>query len=226
MDKKALVIALDGPSGTGKSSVCRLVAESLGWHILDSGALYRLVALWSLTDPLLIKDLGALTQRLASHQLDFVIPQTSQESGVVLTVDKIPCAEIRQPHVAEQASVIATHPIVREALLSVQRDFLRTPGLVAEGRDMASVVFPQAQWRIFLDAKPEIRAKRRYNQLHKAGRDVNLAQLTQQIIERDQRDSSRKLAPLLAEKSARILDTSQLSLAQVVAQIVSWVQSH
>jgi cytidylate kinase len=214
------VIAIDGPSGTGKSTVSALLAHRLGWAFLDSGALYRLVALWSLEDASYLTDQDKLTQKLASHGLMF----DYSNGASVLLVDGKPCPEIRMPEVGQMASEIGKNPMIREVLLPIQRSFLQKPGLVTEGRDMATVVFPHATYAIFLDANAEVRAKRRYNQLHHSISDVSVAKLEAEMRRRDHQDRTRTLAPLKPSERAIVIDTSELTLEEVAERIMKLVQ--
>ena len=211
---KPPVIAVDGPSGVGKGTLCRLLAHQLGWHLLDSGALYRLTALAVLRRGISLDDAAGLAAVAASLDVSFRGGDIDREAEVVLEGEEV-SAEIRSEACGNVASKVAAVPEVRAALLQRQRDFRRSPGLVADGRDMGSVVFPDAEVKIFLSASPEIRAARRYKQLKEKGVDANLAQLKRDIAERDQRDSKRRIAPLKPASDAATLDTSGLSITEV-----------
>ena len=215
------VIAIDGPSGTGKSTVSARVAQALQWHYLDSGALYRWVALQSLTTPSLIEDLDALRACLAAVTFSF----KWQGMQACLCVNDQVCEDIRTPSVSEAASVVAKSAVVREALLPVQRQFARSPGLVTEGRDMATIVFPDAAFPIYLDADPHVRAKRRYNQLQAANERVSLDELLVAMQKRDARDESRDIAPLKRSERASVIDTSTMTLEQVVQSVTDIVMA-
>jgi 3-phosphoshikimate 1-carboxyvinyltransferase len=211
----APVVVIDGPSASGKGTVAKLVAQELGYHYLDSGALYRLVALSVLrkrSDP---SDEPAAEE--AARRLD-----ARFEGGeIYLDNDRVTDA-IRAEQVSISASVSAAMPGVRRALIERQRAFRRLPGLVAEGRDMGSVVFPEAELKVFLTATPEARAERRYKQLKDKGIAATLAALLQDLRERDARDATRSVAPLKQSPGARLLDTTSMSAEQAAAQIVGW----
>jgi len=212
------VIAIDGPTASGKGTVASLVAEKLGFHYLDSGALYRLVALASQKQVVDVNngsELGVLAQKL----------QISFKNGVILLNSEDVTEAIRTEAIGLRASAIAVHPEVRRALVSVQHGFRRPPGLVADGRDMASVIFPDAVLKVFLTATAVARAERRYKQLIAKGISAKLANLLQDLQERDARDSSRGAAPLLVAEGAQVLETSELSIDQAVETVIDWYQS-
>lgn len=212
------VIAIDGPTASGKGTVASLVAEKLGFHYLDSGALYRLVALASEKEAIDTQNgqkLGLLAQKLV----------ISFEKGQIILNGEVVTETIRTESIGLRASAIAIHPEVREALVGVQRDFRKAPGLVADGRDMASVIFPDASLKIFLTATAAARAERRYKQLIAKGISAKLDVLLQDLQERDARDSSRGAAPLLIAPGAQVLDTSELSIDQAVKTVLDWYQS-
>jgi len=212
------VIAIDGPTASGKGTVASLVAEKLGFHYLDSGALYRLVALASQKQVVDVNngsELGVLAQKL----------QISFKNGVTLLNSEDVTEAIRTEAIGLRASAIAVHPEVRRALVSVQHGFRRPPGLVADGRDMASVIFPDAVLKVFLTATAVARAERRYKQLIAKGISAKLADLLQDLQERDARDSSRGAAPLLVAEGAQVLETSELSIDQAVETVIDWYQS-
>jgi cytidylate kinase len=218
----APVLAIDGPSGSGKGAVARRVAAALGWNLLDSGALYRLTALaaWhrgedSAPEPV-------LAQIAANLEVRFTVDAFGDEQ-VWLAGDDV-SAEIRTEECGRMASRIAALPAVRKALLGLQRSFRRPPGLVADGRDMGTMVFRDALLKVFLTASPEVRAKRRYKQLKDKGIDVSLPALSQHIEERDKRDSERSVAPLRAAEDARLLDSSNLTIEEVTRTVLLWVQ--
>jgi cytidylate kinase len=218
----APVVAIDGPSGSGKGAVARRVAAALGWHLLDSGALYRLTALaaWRRGDsggPERI-----LAQIAANLDVRFAIDQ-SGEQQVWLAGEDV-TADIRTEECGRLASHVAILPAVREALLGLQRGFRQPPGLVADGRDMGTRIFPDALLKLFLTASPAVRAERRYKQLKDKGIDVSLPALSQHIEERDRRDSERSVAPLRAAEDARLLDSSNLTIDEVTRILLSWVQ--
>jgi cytidylate kinase len=212
------VIAIDGPTASGKGTVASLVAEKLGFHYLDSGALYRLVALASQKQVVDVNngsELGVLAQKL----------QISFKNGFILLNSEDVTEAIRTEAIGLRASAIAVHPEVRRALVSVQHGFRRPPGLVADGRDMASVIFPDAVLKVFLTATAVARAQRRYKQLIAKGISAKLADLLQDLQERDARDSSRGAAPLLVAEGAQVLETSELSIDQAVETVIDWYQS-
>ncbi|MGI9331505.1 MAG: (d)CMP kinase [Gammaproteobacteria bacterium] len=215
----APVIAIDGPGGAGKGTVCRAVALHLGWHLLDSGALYRLVALDAERAGVALDDEAALAER--ARQLDAIFQPDGGEGSVQLAGQDVSQA-IRTEEAGQGASQVAALPAVREALVGRQRAFCRPPGLVADGRDMGSVIFPAAGLKIFLTASVEERALRRYKQLKGKGIDASLAILSEELGERDRRDTARAVAPLTAAPDARRLDTTDLSIDAAVAQVLRW----
>jgi 3-phosphoshikimate 1-carboxyvinyltransferase len=211
----APVIAVDGPSASGKGTVARRVAQALGFHFLDSGALYRLVALAALragVSPVDEEAVAGLARGLDCH---------FEGEAVYLSGEAVTDA-IRTEEVSLAASKVAAHPSVRTALLDRQRAFRRPPGLVADGRDMGSVVFPGAELKVFLTASAEERARRRHKQLMEKGIDATLAPLLQDINQRDARDAKRGVAPLLRRDDARLLDTTTLTAEQAVEEILMW----
>lgn len=209
------VIAIDGPSASGKGTVAQLVAKTLGFHYLDSGALYRLVALKATQLHVDSTDRNQLTT-IATH-LDIVF----QDQEIYLD-GKVATHEIRAEQCGILASQIAAYPQVREALTERQRRFCQPPGLVADGRDMGSTIFPNARLKVFLTASAEIRAQRRHKQLMEKGIDANIALLLQDIKARDERDSNRSIAPLRLEIDAKLLDTSSLTISEAQNTILSW----
>ncbi len=209
------VIAIDGPSASGKGAVAAAVARALGFHYLDSGALYRAVALAALESGTAPDDEASLRRLIAGIPLSF-------RDDTILLDGRDVSAEIRTERVSTASSKVAAVPAVRAALLDLQRAFRRPPGLVAEGRDMASVVFPDAALKVFLTASPEVRAERRHKQLMEKGFSANLLDLLRDLRERDQRDQSRLLAPLQKAAGARELDTSHMSLEEAVRTVVGW----
>jgi cytidylate kinase len=209
------VIAIDGPSASGKGTVAQWVARTLGFHHLDSGALYRLVALAAARERIDAGDeakLAAIAVRL---------PVRFEGEEVFLEGERVTDA-IRTEENSFAASRVAALPAVRRALLDRQRSFRKPPGLVAEGRDMGSVVFPDAPLKVFLTASLEARAERRYKQLKEKGIAATLAALLQDLRERDARDATRRVAPLKQSPGARPLDTTSMSAEQAAAQIVDW----
>ncbi|MCX7896642.1 MAG: bifunctional 3-phosphoshikimate 1-carboxyvinyltransferase/cytidylate kinase [Rhodocyclaceae bacterium] len=217
----APVIALDGPSASGKGTVAARLARALGFHLLDSGALYRLVALAALEAGVSLEDEAGLAALAAALPARF-------DGERVFLAEKEVSVEIRREEIGRAASQIAAYPKVREALLERQRDFRRFPGLVADGRDMGSVVFPDAAVKVFLTASPRARAERRYNQLIEKGIPANmlppLTVLAQELAERDRRDAERQVAPLKRCEDAELLDTTELGIEEAVAAAMAIVQ--
>jgi CMP/dCMP kinase len=207
----APVIAIDGPSASGKGTIAKRVAEALGFNYLESGALYRLVALLALRRGL--KDERALAEE--ADQMDVVF-----SGDEILLEDQDVSLHIRHEAVGKRASEVARMPAVRTALLKRQRMFRQPPGLVADGRDMATVVFPDAALKIFLTASPEVRAERRYKQLIEKGISANLRALSRDLAERDARDANRPVAPLVPAPDSQVLDSSALSIDAVVERIL------
>ena len=209
------VITIDGPSGSGKGTISSMLAQRLGWRFLDSGALYRLVALACQNHAIELENVEAVVT-IAAH-LDVQFDTRSQTTRVVLEGEDV-TDTIRTETVGNAASKVAAIPSVREALLGRQRDFLGEPGLLADGRDMGTVVFPDAELKIFLTASAEERAKRRYNQLKDKGLDVNLADLLNEISERDKRDSERTVSPLVPADDAVLVDSTGTGIEEVFQQ--------
>lgn len=213
------IIAVDGPSGSGKGTVSRLVASQLGWHLLDSGALYRLVALAGVMRGISSGDEPAHAVFAATLDARFETDAAGQER--ILLGGQDVTLELRAESTGNLASVVAAMPTVRGALLDRQRAFAEPPGLVADGRDMGTVVFPAAGLKVFLTASAEERARRRYNQLKEKGLAANLAGLSQEIQERDRRDSARSVAPLRPATDAVIIDSTGMPVGQVVTQVLA-----
>jgi cytidylate kinase len=211
----APVIAIDGPSASGKGTIAKRVAAALGFHYLESGALYRLVALLAFRRG--IEEERAIAQ--AAEQMDVAFLDDE-----ILLEDQDVSAQIRHEQIGNRASDVARMPAVRQALLTRQRAFRQPPGLVADGRDMGTVVFPDANLKVFLTATPEVRARRRYKQLIEKGIAANLAALSRDLAERDARDANRAVAPLIPAPDAQVLDSSALSIEEVVERILKlWV---
>jgi cytidylate kinase len=213
------VITIDGPSGSGKGTVSRLLAERLGWHYLDSGALYRAVGLASSWLGLDLSDADAVARCAAETRVRFKHEAAHEPRVLVNGVDATD--ELRSETAAAAASAIAALPAVREALKQKQRDFLRRPGLVADGRDMGTVIFADAPHKIFLTASAEERARRRYKQLKEKGVPVKLSSLLHDIRARDARDAERVIAPLRPAPDAVLIDSTGLGIEEVVERIVS-----
>lgn len=211
------VVTLDGPSGSGKGTVGQVLAARLGWHFLDSGALYRLVGLaaYEAGVPL---DNGPRLARLA-HDMRVEFRANPGGLAQVFLEGEDVGDRLRTEEAGDRASRVAALPAVRQALLGKQRAFLRLPGLVADGRDMGTTVFPDAVLKVFVTASVEKRAERRYKQLKEKGFDVNLARLLEEIRERDARDAARSASPLRPAADAQVLDTSDLSISEVVDRI-------
>ena len=214
------VIAIDGPSGSGKGTIARQVAASLGWHLLDSGALYRLLALAANRRDISLDDATALAELAAKLDVRF---GTDASGGELVWLDGGPVSsELRTEEAGKGASTVAALQAVRDALLTLQRSFRRSPGLVADGRDMGTHVFPDATLKVFLTASAEERARRRHKQLNDKGIDVSLAALSRDIEDRDRRDTERSVAPLRPAEDARILDSSGKSIDSVVNTVLDW----
>ena len=216
----APVITIDGPSGSGKGTVAGILAKRLGWNLLDSGALYRLLAFAAGNHGVAL-DNEALLEKLAAHRdVQFIGATDGKPARIILEGDDVTHA-IRSETVAAGASKVAALPAVRDALLQRQRAFLEFPGLVADGRDMGTVVFPDAPLKVFLTASAEERARRRYLQLKAKGDDVSLSGLLDEIRARDERDTQRAIAPLKPAADAIQLDSTELSIEQVLERIMS-----
>ena len=211
----APVITIDGPTASGKGTVAQRVAAALGWHYLDSGALYRLVALRAVETGVSGDRALALAELARRLQPEFV-------GGRICVGGRDVSDDIRREDVGVMASRIAVHPPLRAALMDLQKSFRRLPGLVADGRDMGTVVFPDAQLKVFLTASVEARAERRHKQLSEKGFPSNITLLLQDLRARDERDSRRSAAPLRPAEDALQLDSSGLAIEQVVAQILRW----
>ena len=209
----APVLAVDGPGGAGKGTLCRRVAERLGWRLLDSGALYRLVALAAATARVALDD----EPGLAAIARD--LPARFDGERIFLSDEDVTDA-IRSEACGDRASRVAALPGVRTALVGLQRGFRRPPGLVADGRDMGTVIFPDAELKIFLTASAEERAMRRYKQLKGKGFDVNLAALSAEVAARDRRDAERAVAPLRPAPDACVIDSTALDIDQVVEAVL------
>ncbi len=209
------VITIDGPTASGKGTVASRVAETLGFAFLDSGALYRLTALSALEAGLALSDEPSLAAMAKGLDVRF-------EGERILLGGREVQDAIRQEAVGNAASKIAALPAVRAALVELQHRFRQAPGLVADGRDMGTVIFPDAQLKVFLTASVEARADRRYKQLIEKGFPANMAALLQDLKERDARDTQRAVAPLKPAEGAQLLDTSEMTIAQAVAQVLDW----
>ena len=207
------VIAIDGPSASGKGTIAKRVAAALGFNYLESGALYRLVALLALRQGL--EEEKAIAKAAETMDVAF-------QGDEIFLEDQDVNLHIRHEEVGNRASEVARMPGVRQALLTRQRAFRQPPGLVADGRDMGTIVFPDAALKIFLTASPQVRAQRRYKQLIEKGITANLGALSRDLAERDARDASRTVAPLVPAPDSQVLDSSALSVEEVADQILKW----
>jgi cytidylate kinase len=220
--KAGLIIAVDGPSGSGKSSSSRLLAERLGYRYIDTGALYRIIGLLAVENNVSSEDttqLAALCEGLALRFLP-------EAHGLrILLGERDISAAIRRPEVSQMASKVSAQPIVRQRLLSLQRELGAAGGVVMEGRDIGTKVFPEADVKFYLDASPEVRGRRRYAELQQQGVTTDLQETIQEMAERDQRDSSRTHAPLQRAVDAVFIDTTALLLVEVVDAMVRTVQA-
>ncbi len=217
------VVAIDGPSGSGKGTIARHVAATLGWHLLDSGALYRLVGLDAGRKGLPLDDEVALAELARTLNVRFASDPAGDEQ-ILLNGEDVTAA-VRTEDAGTGASAVAALQAVRDALLGRQRAFRRAPGLVADGRDMGTQVFTDAALKVFLTASPEERAKRRHKQLMDKGIDVSLAAVSRDIADRDRRDSERSVAPLRPAEDARIVDSSGQSIEAVTKTVLDWAAS-
>ncbi|OBX47834.1 (d)CMP kinase [Haemophilus haemolyticus] len=215
------IITVDGPSGAGKGTLCYALAEKLGYVLLDSGAIYRVTALAALQRKTDLTNESALAE-LARHLDIQFIPQNGEVN--ILLAGMNVSHLIRTQEVADAASKVAVFPEVRSALLQLQQDFAKNDGLIADGRDMGTVVFPNAQVKLFLDASAEERAKRRYKQLQNKGINGNFEQILAEIKERDFRDRNREVAPLKPADDALLLDSTTLSIGEVIDQALAYIQ--
>ena len=213
----APVVAIDGPSGSGKGTISAMVASELGWHYLDSGAIYRVLGYLAYTNDVAFDDEPGLVSLAKDLDKSFV-------DGNVLLNGEVVGDVIRTEEAGKRASMVSPIPAVRETLLVWQRSQARMPGLVADGRDMGTVVFPTANCKIFLTASARARAKRRFKQLRDKGFNVNIAQLFDEITERDERDATRKVSPLKPADDAIVLDTTNLPIKDVVSRVMTEVK--
>jgi len=220
-DIEPYIITIDGPGGSGKGSLATSIAGELGLHLLVSGAIYRLLALKATREGVDLDYEAGLVELLDGFDIRF---ETGEELSIAYLDDEDVSAELRLESSGDAASRVARHASVREGLLAIQRDFFVPPGLVADGRDMGTVVFPQARFKFFLYASVEIRAKRRYKQLINMGLSASIAQLQADIAERDERDSSRSVSPLTPAEDALVVDSSLLDLNQVTDLVLSHIK--
>ncbi|MBO1255091.1 (d)CMP kinase [Alteromonas sp. 5E99-2] len=216
------VVTVDGPSGAGKGTLSALIADELKWHFLDSGAIYRVLAVASIHHGIQTDDEEALVPLATGLDVSFVCENGMNR--VILEGEDV-SDDIRTEEVGSVASKVAALPRIREALLRRQRAFRDEPGLVADGRDMGTVVFPDAEAKIFLTASAEARAQRRFDQLKAKGLDVSIARLLSDIQARDERDSSRSVAPLVAADDALLLDSTELNIEQVFEKAIDFIKA-
>ncbi|MEL0223110.1 MAG: (d)CMP kinase [Gammaproteobacteria bacterium] len=210
------VITIDGPSGAGKGTAARLIALELGFHLLDSGAIYRILGLAATDAGIELDDIEALVA--LSNSLDLRFPYNAQGTEIMLNGVSVG-DQLRTQAVADAASQVAVHPPVRDALMGLQRRQARDPGLVGDGRDLGTIVFPDANLKIFLDASVEVRAERRYLELIQSGQTVERSAILRDLEIRDVRDRTRKVAPLVPADDAYVIDSSDKTAAQVVADV-------
>jgi len=214
------VITVDGPSGSGKGTVCRLLADKLGWDVLDSGAIYRVLSLAALHHQIALDNEEALVPLAANLDVQFLVDSQTNAGKVILEGEDV-TTTIRNEEVGAAASKVAALPRVREALLRRQRAFRSENGLIADGRDMGTVVFPDAPLKIYLTASAQERARRRFVELNERGLDVTLSGLLEDIQARDDRDMNRAVAPLVPAEDAIELDTSELNAQQVFDKVIT-----
>ena len=217
------VLTIDGPSGSGKGTISRLVAEQLGWRLLDSGALYRAVGYVAGAEGLDLSDVDAVTRCAQATRIRFHAPADGGETRVIVNGHDA-TDELRTETAGAAASAIASIPSVRQALVDLQLAFRKGPGLVADGRDMGTVIFPDASFKVFLTASADERAKRRYKQLKEKGLNVTLAALQREIEARDERDASRTVAPLRPADDAVLVDSTGMPIEVVVAKVLAVVR--
>jgi CMP/dCMP kinase len=213
------IVTVDGPSGSGKGTISRAVARYASWRLLDSGALYRLVAVAGRAHDLPADDIAGHARLAGAMNVDFRVQDDGSEQ--IWLDGREVTADVRSEAAGQGASRVAAWPQVRDALLTRQRAFARPPGLVADGRDMGTVVFPDADLKIFLTASARVRAQRRHKQLKDKGSGVSLAALSREIAERDLRDSTRAVSPLKPAPDAEVIDSTGLSIEQVVERVLA-----
>ena len=213
------VITIDGPSGTGKGSISLLLAQEMGWHFLDSGALYRVLAYAASKHQIALDNEQGLALLATDLDVAFIRSATGKQTDTVFEGEAI-TDKIRTPACGLLASKISVFPAVRSALLERQREFRQLPGLVTDGRDMGTVVFPEANCKFYLDASPEERTRRRYNQLTEKGMPADRDGIHEAIVERDARDTSRSASPLIPADDAMVIDTTTLSLDEVFSKVL------
>ncbi|MFC4258799.1 (d)CMP kinase [Marinobacter lacisalsi] len=221
-DNTVPVVTVDGPGGSGKGTITQMLARRLGWHLLDSGALYRLTALAARRKGVALDDEAALVNVAGGLDVTFEPTPAGEPVRVILDGEDV-TGDIRTEQTGDGASRVAVIQAVRDALLQRQRDFRKAPGLVADGRDMGTVVFPDAPVKVFLTASAEERAQRRYLQLKEAGADVNIDHLLDEIRARDERDMNRSAAPLKPAEDAQVIDSTGLSIEEVLSKVMTLV---
>ncbi|CAB1275873.1 (d)CMP kinase [Candidatus Nitrosacidococcus tergens] len=223
MDRNIPVITIDGPSGSGKGTLAQKLAIYLNWNYLDSGALYRILALVANKREISLSDEEKLSSLIEELDIQFFLSTL----GLKIIWDKLDISqEIRSEGNAAIASRLATLPVVRQSLLGKQRDFRKLPGLVTDGRDMGTIVFPDAVFKFFLTASPKQRALRRYNQLKEKGISANLTTIEKEVVERDKRDCNRSVSPLRKAENAAIIDSTAMSIDGVFQQVLLEVQKN
>ncbi|MGB3727521.1 MAG: (d)CMP kinase [Glaciecola sp.] len=216
------IVTVDGPSGAGKGTLSAMLADAYEWHLLDSGAIYRVLAVAALHHGIALDDIDGLTPLATGLDVTFIV--TDNGNRIILEGEDV-SDDIRTEEVGSAASQVAAIPMVREALLRRQRAFAGPPGLIADGRDMGTVVFPEAIAKIFLTASAEVRAQRRYEQLKAMGQDVKISRLLADIQARDARDLNRSTAPLLAATDALEIDSSVMGIEQVFEKAKEFIDS-
>ena len=220
--KNFKIITIDGPSGVGKGTLAKNLSDELGWVVLDSGSLYRMIG--HLSIKLKTSDFSKIKQEIEKKEISFSYQNNSSSISLFLDEENI-SSFIRNEDVAKSASEFATIPEVREFLFSIQRSFSQKgSGLVADGRDMGTVVFPEARWKFYLTASAEERARRRENQLKESGLSVNMPNLLKSIKERDNKDSSRKLSPLMPAEDALVIDSSELGIDELKQKVLKIIR--
>ncbi len=222
--KKQQIITIDGPAGVGKSTVSLLIAKRTGFSLLDTGAMYRAVGFYLGKNNIALDDETAIGNSLEDIRLELVPAQDAQSYTTVILNGEDITIEIRSPEMSMMASKVSAFGVVRSFLTRQQREYGEKGKIVAEGRDMGSVVFPDAAWKFYLDAEPEVRARRRCQQLEENGEKVDFTKMLNSILQRDKNDKSRKIAPLQQAEDAILIDTTHLSKEDVVAKIIATVQ--
>ena len=217
------IITIDGPSGSGKGTICQMLASKLNWHLLDSGALYRVLGVAAQRYGISVDEQSKLAKLARNMDISFQINQKSGEVEPYFENENL-AAVVRTDEAGQAASKVAALPAVREALLERQRSYYQSPGLIADGRDMGTIVFPDAPVKIFLTASAECRAERRYKQLKNKGVSANMRALLDSIIARDERDQTRSVAPLVAAEGAFVIDSSALTISDVLAQVIEFAR--